>query len=153
MTNKATITGLALGPAGDHPPLHRVAQPVLTLVEGKGVQGDKKFGTSQYRQVNLINARTYAWFAASFGRALASPGAFGEQVVVSDAIDLNWLPIGARFRIGGALLEVASNRTPCDSLAKKVGVDRVSHFVGHVGVLCRVLEGGEVQNGDAVQLV
>ncbi|MBK9973535.1 MAG: MOSC domain-containing protein [Planctomycetes bacterium] len=153
MTNKATITGLALGPAGDHPPLHRVAQQVLTLVEGKGVKGDKKFGTSQHRQVNLINARTYAWFAASFNRALPAPGAFGEQLIVSDAIDLNWLPIGARFRVGAALLEVASNRTPCESLATKVGVDRVSHFVGHVGVLCRVVQGGEVRHGDAVQLV
>jgi MOSC domain-containing protein YiiM len=153
MTTKATVTGLALGPQGEHPPLHRVAQPTLTLVEGKGVQGDKKFGASQHRQVNLINARTYAWFAASFGRALPAPGAFGEQVIVSDAIDLNWLPIGARFRVGGALLEVASNRTPCQSLADKVGVDRVSHFVGHVGVLCRVIEGGQVRNGDAVQLV
>lgn len=153
MTIKATITGLALGPEGQHPPLHRVAQQALTLVAGKGVQGDKKFGTSQHRQVNLINARTYAWFAASFGRALAAPGAFGEQVVVSDAIDLNWLPIGAKFRIGAALLEVASNRTPCESLAGKVAVDRVSHFVGHVGVLCRVLEGGQIHLGDAVQQV
>lgn len=153
MTAKATITGLALGPEGEHPPLYRLAQDALTLVAGKGVQGDKKFGTSQHRQVNLINARTYAWFAASFGRALAAPGAFGEQVVVSDAIDLNWLPIGAKFRAGAVLLEVASNRTPCESLAKKVGVDRVSHFVGHVGVLCRVIEGGTLRNGDAVQLL
>ncbi|MBX3475344.1 MAG: MOSC domain-containing protein [Planctomycetes bacterium] len=153
MATKATITGLALGPAGEHSPLHRLAQESLTLVAGKGVQGDKKFGTSQHRQVNLINARTYAWFAASFGRALAAPGAFGEQVIVSDAIDLNWLPIGARFRLGEATLEVASNRTPCQSLADKVGVDRVSHFVGHVGLLCRVIEGAQVRLGDAVQML
>ncbi|MBE7490562.1 MAG: MOSC domain-containing protein [Planctomycetes bacterium] len=153
MTAKATITGLALGPAGSHPPLYRQAREELLLVAGRGVQGDKKFGQSKNRQVNLINARAYAWFAASFGRALAAPGAFGEQVVVSDALDLNWLPIHTRLRAGAALLEVFSARTPCESLARAVGVEPVSHFVGRVGILCRVLEDGPVRLGDAVTVV
>lgn len=153
MTDKATITGLAIGPEAATKALHREPALALELVAGKGVKGDKKFGRSPTRQVNLINARSYAWFAASFGRTLSAPGAFGEQVVVSDAIDLGWLPLGARLQIGKAVLEIATFRTPCETAAGVLATESPSHLVGHVGVLCRVIEGGEIRLGDAVQVI
>lgn len=153
MTVKATITGLAVGPEGADKPLHREKRAALKLVADKGVEGDKNFGKSATRHVNLVNARSYAWFATSFGRTLQSPGAFGEQIVVSDAIDLNWLPLGAKFKVGTAVLEHVTNRTPCESLREAIQADKVSHFVGHVGILCRVIESGDVRDGDAVQLL
>ena len=153
MTVKATVTGLAIGVEGAPKPLMREARAQLNLIEGKGVEGDKNFGKSKTRQVNLVNARSYAWFAASFGRPLKAPGAFGEQIVVSDAIDLNWLPLGAKLKVGEALLELGTSRTPCETAAGALNADKPSHLVGHVGVLCRVLESGVVRNGDAVQVL
>ena len=142
-----------MGPERATRPLQREARENVMLVAGKGVEGDKNFGKSKARQVNLVNARSYAWFAASFGRAAQAPGAFGEQVVVSDAIDLNWLPVGARFKVGDATLEHVTNRAPCEDLAKALGCEGVSLFVGHAGILCRVVKSGAVRNGDAVQLL
>lgn len=152
MSAKATVTGLAIGLEGGKP-LSREKRESVKLVEGKGVEGDKNFGKSKVRHVNLVNARSYAWFAASFGRALQAPGSFGEQIVVSDAIDLNWLPLGARLKVGEALLELATSRTPCETAATALNADKPSHLVGHVGVLCKVIESGTVRNGDAVQVL
>jgi len=69
MSNPATILGLCIGREGT-PDLTRQAFDEIELVEGKGIKGDKKFGKSTSRHVNLITQHSYDWFKASFKREL-----------------------------------------------------------------------------------
>lgn len=152
--SKAKVLGLALGPEEKADvPIYREARESVNLVEGKGVEGDKKFGKSMGRQVNLLGQRSYAWFEKNFGRARELPGGLGENIVLSDEIDFNWLDLGQRIAVGNAVLEVVSPRSPCAKFTETVEGVKVSHFVGHVGLMCAVVKSGEIKVGDAASLV
>lgn len=151
---EARVLGLAIGPqAKADTPIYREARDSVMLVAGKGVEGDKKFGKSAGRQVNLLGKRSYDWFEKNFGRARELPGGLGENVVLSDEIDVVWLDLGQRIQLGGAVLEVVSPRAPCARFTETVEGVRVSNFVGHVGLMCAVLESGEVRIGDSARLI
>ena len=149
--NDGKIIGLAVAPV-DGAPSQRVARQILNFVEGKGVEGDKNFGRSVGRGVNVVTDQSYTWFKASFQRERPLPGGFGEQVVIS-GIDLNWVPLGQRIQLGEAILQVVTPRTPCEGFTSGVDGDKVSHFVGHVGVMCAVVRSGHAKVGDPVRLV
>ncbi|MCC6572631.1 MAG: MOSC domain-containing protein [Planctomycetes bacterium] len=152
MSNAAKVLHLCIAPEGGAP-LLRSPQDQVKLVKGKGIEGDRKFGQSKTRQINVITQRSYPWFEQSFGRKLKAPGAFGEQVVISDDIDLNWLPVGTKLSLGEAVIEIAYGREPCLHMAGNLGADKAAYFVGHVGVLCRVIKGGVVRVGDRVEVI
>jgi MOSC domain-containing protein YiiM len=149
-TSNAVVVALAVGPPerADEP-ICRERRQSLEFVADKGVVGDKTFGKSELRQVNLVSQLSYEWFERNFKRAAES---LGEQVLVSRDLDLNWLDLGQRLKVGTAILEVTTPRMPCAKFTEKVGGDKVSYFVGHVGVLCRVVESGHATEGDLVQL-
>ncbi len=148
----ARVVGLAIAPQGGAA-LQREARQSLTFVEGKGVEGDKNFGKRAERAVNLLSQHSYDWFNRSFNRERPSPGGFGEQVVISGEIDPNWLKLRQRILVGDAILEVSTPRTPCDSFTSAVDGGKVSHFVGHVGVMCAVVKSGQATVGDVVRLL
>ncbi len=152
MSASARIIHLCVGLEGA-PALQREPRNEVEFVEGKGILGDKKFGKSSSRHVNLISEQSYAWFKASFGRELRAPGGFAEQVVISRDIDINWLPLGARLQVGEAVLELVKPRQPCMHFASSAGAPSEELFVGHVGIMCRVIKGGEAKVGDAVLVV
>jgi MOSC domain-containing protein YiiM len=147
----AKVLGLAIGPEGS-PALFREPRPQVNLVEGKGVEGDKKSGTSKGRQVNLLSERSYTWFERNFGRELTLPGGFGENIVISRDLDLAWLDLGQRITIGDAVVELVTPRAPCAGFTEAVDGIKVSHFVGHVGWMCAVVKGGTVKVGDKAAL-
>ena len=149
--SEAKVLGLAIGPEG-HEPIHREARESVNLVEGSGVEGDKKFGKSKGRQVNLLSERSYKWFERNFGRERELPGGFGENIVISSELDLAWLDLGQRINIGDAVLEVITPRSPCASFTEAVDGVKVSHFVGHVGWMCAVVKSGAVKVGDTAAL-
>lgn len=149
--SEAKVLGLAVGPEG-HGPLYREARESVNLVEGSGVEGDKKFGTSKGRQVNLLSERSYKWFERNFGRERTMPGGFGENIVISGELDLLWLDLGQRINIGDAVIEVVTPRSPCASFTEAVDGVKVSHFVGHVGWMCAVVKSGTVKVGDKAAL-
>lgn len=152
MIKPAKILHLCIGPEGT-PDLTRQACDEIELVEGKGIKGDKKFGKSTSRHVNLITQHSYDWFKASFKRELKAPGGFGEQVVVSSELDVNWLPLGTKLQVGEAVLELAKPRQPCMHFASSVEAPSEELFVGHVGIMCRVLKSGKARVGDKVTVV
>jgi MOSC domain-containing protein YiiM len=84
-------------------------------------------------------------------------GMFGENLTTS-GIDVNEAEVGERWRIGSALLEVASVRTPCNDFKGwmgESGIDNaawVKRFaaVGRPGPYLRVVEEGTLQAGDAL---
>ncbi|HSC58067.1 MAG TPA: MOSC domain-containing protein [Gemmatimonadales bacterium] len=77
------------------------------------------------------------------------PGAFGENLTVSGLTE-STVHIGDRFRVGSALIEVASARGPCRTLAARLGVPDIVARIrlnGWTGWYCRVLEPGEAAAG------
>ena len=75
----------------------------------------------------------------------------GEQVVVA-GIDPNTVAVGTRVQIGEAVVEVTIPRTGCDRFESIQGKPKQS-VKGRLGVLVRVVAGGEVAVGDAVRVL
>jgi len=79
------------------------------------------------------------------------PGIIRENIT-TQGLNVNGLGIGERLRVGGAVLEVSMVCTPCDQLEKvRPGLRR--EIYGRRGMLCRVIEGGMVQQGDEISRV
>jgi MOSC domain-containing protein YiiM len=103
--------------------------------------------------VYIYGMTDYAWWEAELGREL-SAGMFGENLTISDLESASF-QIGDRLRIGTVLLEVTAPRIPCVTLAARM---QDPHFVKRwrqaerPGLYCRVLEEGEVCEGDTVTI-
>lgn len=87
-------------------------------------------------------------------------GLFGENLTTS-GYDINAAELGERWRIGSVLLEVASVRTPCNDFKWWLGLSGfdntawVRRFAaeGRPGPYLRVVEEGELQAGDPIEVV
>lgn len=130
---------------------HYLREPVerATLVEFQGIEGDQKGGTGK-RQLNIMVAEQLAELRAE-GFNVA-PGEMGEQVVVSGIDPAALLAVGSRWRIGAAVVEVTIPRTGCDRFERIQGKAKES-VQGRLGVLAKVVTGGEVAVGDPVELL
>jgi MOSC domain-containing protein YiiM len=151
----------------------KLAQPMIRLVAGQGVEGDAHAGTTvkhrsrvarnpaapNLRQVHLIHAELFDELAAA--GFTVSPGELGENVA-TQGIDLLGLPTGARLRLGGdALVEITGLRNPCSQienfqkglLAATLDRDADGRLARKAGVMGIVLAGGEVRPGDAIAIV
>lgn len=124
----------------------RVQLQRTRLVEFQGIEGDAKGGTGK-RQLNIMAAETLAELQAEGFKT--APGEMGEQIVVA-GIDPAAVTVGSRWRIGSAVVEVTLPRTGCDRFERIQGKLKQS-VKGRLGVLARVVTGGEVAVGDAVE--
>ena len=79
------------------------------------------------------------------------PGVVRENIT-TEGIDVNSLAPNQELRIGEVRLEVSEICHPCDQLEKiRPGLRR--EMRGRRGMLCRVLEGGVIRRGDAIEKV
>lgn len=81
-------------------------------------------------------------------------GMFGENLSV-EGLEESIMRIGDIYKIGGALVQVSQPREPCYKLGIRFGTqDVLRQFIDNnlPGTYVRVLEEGEVQKGDAVEL-
>lgn len=93
-------------------------------------------------------------WAQILGRTL-SPGQFGENLTTS-GLDLNQVHAGDRWAIGGALLEVSGVRIPCSVFQGFIDEAHwVKRFAQHgvPGPYLRVIEEGDIQAGDQIEIV
>ncbi len=96
----------------------------------------------------------YARWAAELGRDDFEPGQFGENLTTEGILESE-LSIGDRLRVGTVLLEVSQPRMPCFKLnirMKSPTFSKVFLKSGLVGFYFRVLETGDVQAGDAIEI-
>lgn len=122
--------------------------PSINLVKDWGIEGDAHAG-KWHRQVSLLALEKIEDFRAR--GAEVDFGAFGENIIV-EGFDLKELPIGTRFRIGDALLELTQIGKECHAHCA------IYHQVGDCimpreGVFTIVLEDGVVKPGDEVELI
>ena len=122
--------------------------PSVKLVPDHGIEGDAHAGR-WHRQVSLLALEKIEAFRAK--GADVGYGAFGENII-AEGFDFRTLPVGTRFRIGDALLELTQIGKECHSHCA------IYHQVGDCimpreGVFTVVLEGGTVKAGDEIELI
>lgn len=116
------------------------------FVEDWGIEGDAHAG-KWHRQVSMLSFEKIEEFRAK--GANVEFGAFGENLVV-EGFDLRNLPVGTRFAVGEAVLELTQIGKDCHShcaIYQKVG----DCIMPREGVFTKVLKGGIVRPGDTIQ--
>ena len=116
-----------------------------TLIANYGIEGcaHARPGGGK-RQVLLVDLET-------LDAMDLAPGVIRENITTA-GINVNGLELGQRLRIGPAVLEVSAVCTPCDQLEKvRPGLRR--ELYGRRGMLCRVVEGGVIRQGDSIERV
>ena len=122
--------------------------PYIKLVPEWGIEGDAHAG-KWHRQVSLLALEKIEAFRER--GADVDFGAFGENII-AEGFDFRSLPVGTRFRIGDALLELTQIGKECHTHCA------IYHQVGDCimpreGVFTIVLEGGTVKAGDAIEMI
>jgi len=115
--------------------------------------GDPKHHGGPDQAVYVYGATDYEWWGRELGGRL-DPGTFGENLTVS-GLESAEVHIGDRLQIGTAVLEVTSPRTPCSTLAARMGDPKFIkkyRLAERPGLYCRVIQEGFVRRGDAVML-
>jgi MOSC domain-containing protein YiiM len=132
------------------PPDHyaRIAVERATLIDGLGIDGDTK-ANGKDRQLNVMLAETVEQLQREGFRT--APGELGEQIVIA-GLDPGLLGPKVRLRLGeAAVIEVISPRTGCNRFAH---IQRQPQETarGKLGVMARVVRGGEIVVGAAVSV-
>jgi len=135
-------------------------EPVSSRIAVRGVnldgddQADRTVHGGADQAVYAYALEDYQWWEQQLGRSLP-PGQFGENLTTS-GIRINDALVGERWRVGTALLQVTAPRTPCYKLAMKMDDPR---FIKRFALALRpgpyfsIVEEGEIQQGDAIQVV
>ncbi|MDQ4052410.1 MAG: MOSC domain-containing protein [Actinomycetota bacterium] len=139
--------------------------PVIGPVEvsALGLEGDQVSDTIHH---GGLDQAVYVYAREDLDRWVESldrpirDGQFGENLTTS-GIDVNAAEVGERWRIGTALFEVASVRTPCYKFQAWMGVSGfdnaqwVRRFAaeGRPGPYLRVLEAGRIAAGDELTVL
>ena len=136
----------------------KVATREEVVITADGLAGDQVEDEENHggpdQAVYAYSVEDYAWWSAALDRELL-PGTFGENLTI-EGFESGTLDVGDRFRLaGGAVLEVTAPRIPCGTLAGRMDdatFTRRFAQAGRPGPYLRVLEGGTVRVGDAVEL-
>ncbi len=126
----------------------KVPVPSVVLLPDHGVRGDAHAAPG-IRQVSLLAEESIAKMREK-GLSVG-PGDFAENVTVA-GIALPSLPVGTRLRVGGALLEVTQIGKECHDRCA-IYFQAGDCVMPREGIFARVVRGGEVAAGDAVEVV
>lgn len=104
--------------------------------------------------VYIYGLPDYTWWSQELEGYEMTPGLFGENLTLSE-LESASLNIGDRLHIADVILEVTSPRIPCVTLATRMNDPQfVRKFVQgkRYGAYCRVIQTGNVQVGNPVEL-
>jgi len=123
--------------------------PSVLLKEDHGIVGDAHAG-NWHRQVSLLGYESIQKVQAAMPYPLTD-GAFAENIV-TQGITLYTLPIGTKLRIGESLCEVTQIGKECHHgcAIRELAGDCV---MPREGIFVKVLKGGIVRGGDAIDIV
>ena len=124
----------------------KTEQKEVNLIENWGLEGDAH-GGSWHRQVSLLSYEKIQNFREK--GADVALGAFGENLII-EGYDFRDLPVGTRFRIGDAILEMTQIGKNCHShceIYNRMG----DCIMPREGVFAEVVKGGLVKVGDEVE--
>ncbi|WP_117192907.1 MOSC domain-containing protein [Rhizobium terrae] len=126
------------------------------MLDHLGLVGDAVCNTRHHggedQAVLLEGSLTLDWWAAELGHPL-TPGTFGENLII-EGLDNRDVGAGDRFHIGDVVLEASCARSPCNTLAVRMGDPKFLKAytkAGRPGIYCRVIEPGMIGPGDPVR--
>jgi MOSC domain-containing protein YiiM len=129
-----------------------VVDSALAIVD-RGLVGDHRVEKTpgSGRQVTVISREFIAQTAHFLGIESIDPGLLRRNLVVS-GINLHALR-HQRFTIGEVTLEANALCHPCSRMETALGRGAVAAMLGHGGLCCRILHGGELRIGDDVSVL
>jgi MOSC domain-containing protein YiiM len=126
------------------------------MVDREGLVGDavcnRKHHGGPDQAIYAMGSADLDYWSRDLGLTV-EPGFFGENLVI-DGIDSAKLHVGDRLTMQEVELEVTAARIPCATLSARIGdPDFAPRFkaAGQPGFYCRVLKGGFLQAGEAVE--
>ena len=140
-----------------------VKTPVFgpVAVRGVNLEGDDQADRSVHggpdQAVYAYASEDIAYWAEHLGRELPGGwgGVFGENLTIA-GLDVSGVRIGERWRIGTVELRVTGPRIPCFKLEARIGVpgfQKAFLRAGRPGAYFAIAQEGELQAGDAVEIV
>lgn len=136
-----TIVNLQICPVRETPMQKR---DTLRAIADLGIDGDAHAKQGSARQVLFMDEETLSALGLEAGRV--------RENITTRGIDLKSLELGTRLRAGGALFEITKPCTPCNFI-EDIRPGLRKEMEGQRGMLARVIEGGELKIGDAVEVV
>jgi MOSC domain-containing protein YiiM len=134
-----------------------------TAIAGRGLQGDRTAAApsrnplGSNRQITLIQAEHIAVIAALMGKQHIDTALLRRNLVVSG---INLLAAKSLFKdqpmqltIGNIVLEITGPCEPCSKMEATLGKGAYNAMRGHGGVNAKVIIGGNIALGDAVNCV
>lgn len=118
------------------------------LVENYGIEGDAHAG-NWHRQVSLLSLEKIEAFREK--GAQVSFGDFGENLII-DGFDFRSLPVGTIFTIGDAVLKMTQIGKECHTHCQ-IYQTMGECIMPREGVFAVVLKGGQIRNGDTVEMI
>lgn len=128
--------------------IQKTEQAAIELRPNWGIEGDAH-AAPWHRQVSLLSFEQIEAFKNR--GAEVGNGAFGENIIV-EGFDLKTLPIGTRFVVGDAVLELTQVGKQCHkhcAIYHKMG----DCIMPREGVFCKVIKGGRVSAGDSFDII
>ena len=128
--------------------VQKVQVAAVELKEGHGIVGDAHAG-DWHRQISLLAEESIDKMR-QLGLEL-DPGAFAENITTR-GVELISLPVGTRFELGPALLEVTQIGKECHQHCA------IYHQAGDCvmpkeGIFAKVLRGGDVRTGTSFKVL
>ena len=124
-------------------------------IEGDG-QADLRVHGGADQAVYIYPGEHYGFWQTELGRERMPFGQFGENLT-TEGLDEARVRVRDRLRIGTALLQVTHPRLPCSKLSMRMEAGRgfVKRFQqsGRVGFYLSVVEEGEIEAGDSIELI
>ena len=134
-----------------------------TAIAGRGLHGDRASTTpsrnplGSNRQITLIQAEHIAVIAMLMGKQRIDAAALRRNLVVSG---INLLAAKSLFKdqpmqltIGNVVLEITGPCEPCSKMEAALGTGAYNAMCGHGGVNAKVIVGGDLALGNAVNCV
>ncbi|MFN7116706.1 MAG: MOSC domain-containing protein [Saprospiraceae bacterium] len=122
---------------------------VMVTVEG-GLEGDHYSKSGGNRQVTLLQSEHLAAMASILQLDTIDPALMRRNIVVS-GINLQAFA-DRQFQIGEVILEMTGICHPCSRVEQNLVPGAYNAMRGHGGVTAKVIQGGTIRVGDAVQL-
>jgi len=129
-----------------------VVESALAIVD-RGLEGDHRVEKTpgSGRQVTIISREFIEQTAHFLGREAIDPALLRRNLVFS-SINLHALR-HQRFTVGDVILEANALCHPCSRMESALGRGGVAAMLGHGGLCCRILRGGQIRTGDEVNVL